>query len=158
MNENEINLIRAYCYKPSANPSVDLLPDDVIAGYLEQWAAVYPYNELQRLYRALISSLQYLVYTDPNLTAGSGSGGSSRTEKIGQVQVTQATTGEYVSRWQKILDDYLDGTIPFSGITVKGKGVISGGVSLKEINRVKANPDNVLGLFEFKDGGGVKKC
>ena len=70
---------------------------------------------------------------------------------MGQVQVTTETTGEYVSKWKRILDGYLSGDLRFPGIrSPKGKSVIIGGVDQREIDRVNANPYSVNGLL--RDG------
>lgn len=144
--QDQINLVRSYCYYPSET----ILPDEIIAAQIDKWLAVYPLpiQEPYALYNATLDCLRYLVYTDP-LWQG-GTQGSSRTEKVGQVSVTQETTGEYVSRWQMILDDYLDGRLVIPGGPSKlGKGVIIGGVSANEINRVNSNFDGVNGLGCF---------
>lgn len=144
--QEQIDKVRAYCYYPSET----LISDEVIAAQIDKWLAVYPKpaQEPIALYNATLDCLRYLIYTDP-LWQG-GSQGSSRTEKVGQVQVTQETTGEYVSRWEKILNDYLDGLISIpGGPRILGKGVIIGGVSANEINRVNCNLDGVNGLGCF---------
>lgn len=143
----QIEQVRAYAYFPSQAQ----LPDLVIANKIDEWLQVYPQNEPMALYKALISALQYLIYTDPNLEAGSGTGGNSRTEQVGQVQVTVETSGEYISKWQRILDGYLSGDLRFPGVrSPKGKTVIIGGVDQREIDRVNANPYSVNGLM--RDG------
>ncbi|MDU4288645.1 hypothetical protein [Mixta calida] len=134
--QQQIEQIRAYAYFPSQTQ----LPDLVIARKIDEWLQIYPQNEPMALYKALISSLQCLIYTDPNLEAGSGTGGNSRTEQVGQVQVTTETTGEYISKYQHILDGYLQGDLRFPGIkSPKGLGVIIGGVDQREIDRVNTN-------------------
>lgn len=145
--QQQIEQVRAYAYFPSQTQ----LPDLVIANKIDEWLQVYPHNEPMALYKAFISSLQYLIYTDPNIAAGTCIGGNSRTEQVGQVQVTVETSGEYISKWQRILDGYLSGDLRFPGIrSPKGKSVIIGGVDRREIHRVNANPYSVNGLL--RDG------
>ncbi len=144
--QEQIDKVRAYCFYPSEQ----LISDAVIEAQIDKWLAIYPKPEQEgiALYNATLDSLRYLIYTDPFWQTGSQ--GSSRTEKVGQVQVTQENTGEYISRWQKILDDYLDGLIKIPGtVSVIGKGVIIGGVKASEINRVNSNLDGVNGLGCF---------
>lgn len=144
--QEQIDLVRGYCFYPTEAE----LPDNIIAAQIDKWLAVYPQPDQYAIamYNATLDCLRYLVYTDPNWSGGSL--GSSRMEKVGQVQVTQETTGEYVSRWQKILDDYLNGYLTIPGAPTKlGKGVIIGGVSAKEINRVNCDYDSVNGLGCF---------
>ncbi|MFM8097963.1 hypothetical protein PU656_18700 [Klebsiella pneumoniae] len=142
----QIEKVRAYAYFPSQAQ----LPDSVIASKIDMWADVHG-DTPQTLYNALLDCLRYLVYTDPNIAAGTGTGGNSRTEQVGQVQVTTETTGEYVSKWKRILDGYLSGDLRFPGIrSPKGKNVIIGGVDRREIDRVNANPYSVNGLL--RDG------
>lgn len=144
--QQQIEQIRAYAYFPSQTQ----LPDSVIASKIDMWADVHG-DTPQTLYKALLDCLRYLVYTDPNIAAGTGTGGNSRTEQVGQVQVTTETTGEYLSKWKRILDSYLSGDLRFPGIrSPKGKSVIIGGVDRREIERVNANPYSVNGLL--RDG------
>lgn len=144
--QQQIEKVRAYAYFPSQIQ----LPDKIISDKIDQWATVHG-DTPQTLYKALLDCLRYLVYTDPNIAAGTGTGGNSRTEQVGQVQVTTETTGEYVSKWKRILDGYLSGDLRFPGIrSPKGKNVIIGGVDRREIDRVNANPYSVNGLL--RDG------
>lgn len=146
----QITKVRIYCY----NPPEELLPDLVIATNIDKWEAIYP-NPNQEgivLYNATIDCLYYLVFTDPNSAAGSS--GSKRTEKVGQVSVSVEFTGEYISRWQKILDGYLNGDITIPGYSKIGRNVIIGGVERDEIERVNRNPNSVNGLGCF----GVDRC
>lgn len=141
--QQQIDLVRRHCFYPT----IDELPDTIISAYIDDWLTLYPRPEqlVYALYNATLDCLRYLVYTDPNYS--SGSLGSLRKEEVGQVKVTAQTVGEYISRWQKILDDYLNGILPYPGLkSPLGKGVIIGGVSADEINRVNSNPDSVNGL------------
>jgi len=140
-SQAQINQVRAYAYFPSQ----EQLPDSVINSKIDQWAAVHG-NRPQTLYNALLDCLRYLIYTDANYTPGSA--GSKRTENVGNVSVSVESTGEYISKYQRILDDYLSGNLRFPGIrSPKGRGVIVGGVDQREIDRVKANPYSVNGLL-----------
>lgn len=141
-SQEQIEQIRAYCYFPSQAQ----LPDSVIASKIEQWAEVHG-NTPQTLYNALLDCLRYLIYTDANYTPGSA--GSKRTENVGNVSVSVESTGEYISKYQRILDGYLSGDLRFPGIkSPKGRGVIVGGVDQREIDRVNANPYSVDGLLK----------
>jgi len=145
-NQQQIEQIRAYAYFPSN----EQLPESVIASKIAMWADIHG-DAPQTLYKALLDCLRYLVYTDPNIAAGTGTGGNSRTEQVGQVQVTVETSGEYISKWQRILAGYLSGDLRFPGVrSQKGKSVIIGGVDQREIDRVNANPYSVNGLM--RDG------
>lgn len=144
--QEQIDLVRRHCFYPSQAE----LPDQIISDYIDDWLALYPEPEkyVYAMYNATLDCLRYLVYTDPNYS--SGSLGSMRKEEVGQVKVTAETTGEYISRWKRILDDYLDGKLLYPGLkSVLGKGVIIGGVSQREIERVVSDPDNVDGLGCF---------
>lgn len=147
----QIEKVRSYCF----NPSQTLLPDAVVVANIDKWLGVYP-NPAQEgvaLYNATIDCLYYLVYTDPE--APTSKDGYKRTEKVGQVQVSVETTGEYISKWQNILNGYLNGDlyIPGQPSTI-GKTVIIGGVDRSEIDRVNFNRNSVNGLGCF----GVDRC
>lgn len=142
----QIAKVRSYCF----NPPEELLPDTVIAANIDKWLAIYPdpKQEGVALYNATIDCLYYLIYTDPNQPTGST--GYKRTEKVGQVQVSVESTGEYISKWQKILQGYLNGDIKIPGQPNNiGKSVIIGGVDRGEINRVNSDRNNVNGLGCF---------
>lgn len=140
--QKQIEQIRAYCYFPSQ----EQLPDSVIDSKIDQWATVYG-DTPQTLYNALLDCLRYLIYSDADYAAGSA--GNKRTESVGNVSVSVESTGEYISKYQRILDGYLQGDLRFPGIkSPKGRGVIIGGVDRREIERVNANPNSVDGLLK----------
>ena len=141
-SQEQIEQIRAYCYFPSQAQ----LPDNIISDKIDQWAAVHG-NTPKTLYNALLDCLRYLIYTDADYAAGSA--GNKRTESVGNVSVSVESTGEYISKYQRILDGYLQGDLRFPGIkSPKGRGVIVGGVNRCEIERVKDNPFSVDGLLK----------
>lgn len=144
--QEQIDKVRIYCF----NPSPMLLPDAVIAANIDKWTAIYP-DPLQEgvvLYNATIDCLYYLIYTDPD--APTSKSGYKRTEKVGQVQVSVESTGEYISRWQNILNGYLNGDLTLPGQPSRiGKTVIIGGVDRKEIDRVNNDRNSVNGLGCF---------
>jgi len=144
--QEQIDKVRIYCF----NPSPVLLPDAVIAANIDKWLAIYP-DPIQEgvvLYNATIDCLYYLIYTDPD--APTSKSGYKRTEKVGQVQVSVESTGEYVSRWQNILNGYLNGDLTLPGQPSKvGKTVIIGGVDRREIDRVNSDRNSVNGLGCF---------
>lgn len=144
--QEQIDKVRSYCFYPTEQE----LPDTIIAANIDKWLAIYP-NPAQEgvvLYNATVDCLNYLIFNDPN-NAG-GTSGSSRREKVGQVEVEVSYTEGYVSKWQKILDGYLNGYlwIPGTGRPL-AKGVIIGGVDRCEVNRVNRDPNGVDGLWGF---------
>lgn len=144
--QEQIDKVRSYCF----NPSTTLLPDSVIAANIDKWTGVYPAPEQEGvvLYNATIDCLYYLIYTDPD--APTSKDGYKRMEKVGQVQVSIETTGEYISKWQNILNGYLNGDLTIPGQPSKiGRTVIIGGVSRTEIDRVNNTLDSVNGLKCF---------
>lgn len=142
----QILKVRSYCFYPTEEE----LPDAIIAANIDKWTAIYPdpRQEPVVLYNATIDCLYYLIYTDPN--GGGGTAGSTRREKVGQVEVEVGYTADYVSKWQKILDGYLNGDLWIPGTTRPiAKGVIIGGVERCEVDRVKNDPNSVNGLWGF---------
>lgn len=142
--QEQIDKVRSYCFYPTEEE----LPDYVIAANIDKWEAIYPNPEQEGvvLYNATIDCLNYLIFTDPN--GGGGSGGSTRREKVGQVEVEVGYTEGYVSKWQRILDGYLNGDLWIPGTNRPlAKGVIIGGVERSEINRVNRDCNGFDGLF-----------
>lgn len=144
--QEQIDKVRSYCFYPTEEE----LPDDIIAANIDKWLAVYPNPEQEGivLYNATIDCLNYLIFTDPNNSGSSG--GYNRREKVGQVEVEVGYSEGYISKWQKILDGYLDGSLWIPGTTRPlAKGVIIGGVERNEVNRVNFDLNGVDGLHGF---------
>lgn len=150
--QEQIDAVRLYCF----NPSQTELPDEVIGAQIDKWLAIYPLPKDIGIvmFNATIDCLWYLVLTDPN--ASGGTGGSSVREKIGQVEKELGYTGEYVSRWKKLLDGYLDGSLTIPGYRRATSHVIIGGVERCKIDAIKYNPNSVDGLKGL--GVDTRKC
>ena len=137
------------------NPSTDLISEDEIESIIQGWIDIYgndDKNLCKVLWSSLLSLLQFLWNTDiitHNETTG---GATSRTEKVGQVQVTVEygdSSSDYTSPWEDIYNRYLSGELQIPSCpTMSGAAskVLIGGVSQREIDRVNSNPDSVNGL------------
>ena len=121
------------------------IPQDVIAYYLEEWQTVYPEPEDRCfvLHYTVLSLYDWLI-KDASKNA---SGGGTREEKVGNVQIKEGATDKSVD-WQNAKDAYLES--PWTAFPsckdqlakgVAGR-VIVGGVRKNKIDEINLN-DNI---------------
>jgi hypothetical protein len=142
--QQQIDKVRAYAFYPTQQK----VSDAIIEANIEKWEAVISPDVVNRegiiLYNATLDTLRYLVYTDPSESAG-----YRLREKVNKVEREVETQSNYVGKWEKILEDYLNGTLIIPEYSVSGKKVFVGGVSAEEINRVNNDIDSVNGLGRY---------
>ena len=137
------------------SPTEEQISDVIIGNIIQTWINVIgddDDNLCQILYDSLLSVLQYLWNKDL-INQGNQSGGATgRTEKVGEIQVSQtwSSTSVYNSPWEGIYNKYLNGDLLIAGCSFEGRGIASkviiGGVDRCEIHRVNSRPNSVNGL------------
>lgn len=137
------------------SPNQETISDATMLTIVQSWIDVLGEDDANKctvLWNSLISVLEYLWNTDMINHAQTTGGATSRTEKVGQVQVqVQYDNGStsYTSPWENIYDNYLNGTLQIPGCAIANgvsSKVLIGGVSANEINRVNNKHDGVNGL------------
>lgn len=139
--QEQIDRVRLYCF----NPTPEQLSDEVIGAQIEKWLNIYhlPEQEPYALFNATLDCLRYLIFLDK---ANQGAG-TRRREQVGEVWVEVENKVGWVSRWQWILDQYLDGSLTFPDVNRgSSANVIIGGVDRQEVNRIATDVSSVNGL------------
>jgi len=109
------------------------------------------YTGCQVVYYSAVEVLQWLIRQQSKGQAGSlGAGLSKKTEKVGDVSISQEyafNDSSVTSGWDRVLEDLEEdpssiGCIVFTDSKEDMGLVLLGGVSQKEYHRVKDNPDS----------------
>ena len=123
--------------------SEQLLPDATIELFLSRWELQFdvdnkPQNEPLVLWNTTVSCLQYLI----SKTVSSGNIGTSRTEKIGQEQIS-VTGGSQLQAWKDLLQ-YITENPDFIDPSLGGFDnlIIIGGVRKDKFEEVRKNPNS----------------
>lgn len=123
--------------------SEQLLPTATIDLFLSRWELQFdvdnkPENEPLVLWNTTISCLQYLI----SKTVSSGNIGTSRTEKIGQEQIS-VTGGSQLQAWKDLLQ-YITENPDFIDPSLGGFDnlIIIGGVRKDKFEEVRKDPNS----------------
>lgn len=123
--------------------SEQLLPDATIDLFLTRWELQFdvdnkPENEPLVLWNTTVSCLQYLI----SKTVSSGNIGTSRTEKIGQEQIS-VSGGSQLQAWKDLLQ-YITENPDFIDPSLGGFDnlIIIGGVRKDKFEEVRKNPNS----------------
>ena len=79
------------------------IPANIIEYYFNDWTSVYPDNECLTLHNTVASLYEWLIRN----AARDATGGGSRKEKVGELELTLSDTNRGVD-WSKAYDQYLD--------------------------------------------------
>ena len=145
-----VTRLRMLCY----NPSQDLISDEYMENLIQTWIDILGNQDKDLcsvLWNSLASILEYLWNTDVINHNGITGGATQRLERVGEVQVNVRygdDPNEYVSPWETIYNNYLNGDLQIPGCASGGAAskILIGGVSKKEIDRINRNIDSVNGL------------
>jgi hypothetical protein len=123
--------------------SEQLLPTATIDLFLSRWELQFdvdnkPENEPLVLWNSTVSCLQYLI----SKTVSSGNIGTSRTEKIGQEQIS-VTGGSQLQAWKDLLQ-YITENPDFIDPSLGGFDnlIIIGGVRKDKFEEVRKDPNS----------------
>ena len=123
--------------------SEQLLPTATIDLFLSRWELQFdvdnkPENEPLVLWNTTVSCLQYLI----SKTVSSGNIGTSRTEKIGQEQIS-VTGGSQLQAWKDLLQ-YITENPDFIDPSLGGFDnlIIIGGVRKDKFEEVRKDPNS----------------
>ena len=123
--------------------SEQLLPTATIDLFLTRWETQFdvdnkPENEPLVLWNTTVSCLQYLI----SKTVSSGNIGTSRTEKIGQEQIS-VSGGSQLQAWKDLLQ-YITENPDFIDPSLGGFDnlIIIGGVRKDKFEEVRKNPNS----------------
>lgn len=127
------------------NPSEIVLPDNVILLFLNRWTLYFdlvnhPENEPLVLWNTCVNCLEWLIAS----STSSGGYAESRTEKIGQEQISVSGKVSQVEAWQKLLDyillhpEYVDPSLENSIENL----IIMGGVRKDKFEEVRKDPNS----------------
>lgn len=131
------------------NPSTAVLPEEVIELFLSRWELYFdvdnhPENEPLVLWNTCVNCLEWLIAS----STSSGGFAESRTEKIGQEQISVSGKVSQTDAWQRLLDyilmhpEYVDPSLENSIENL----IIIGGVRKDRFQEVKKDP-NSLGAY-----------
>lgn len=123
--------------------SEQLLPTATIDLFLTRWETQFdvdnkPENEPLVLWNTTVSCLQYLI----SKTVSSGNIGTSRTEKIGQEQIS-VSGGSQLQAWKDLLQ-YITENPDFIDPSLGGFDnlIIIGGVRKDKFEEIRKNPNS----------------
>lgn len=132
----------------------DVLSDDTLNYIIQLVIDKDPnYTGCDVLYYSAVDVLKWLVRKqETGTTVGTGEI-KSRKEKVGQVDVSVTydvgTNSSGRGGWESVLEDLLNNPFSIGCLITKDdvntSKVVIGGVSHKEYNKVKSNPDNKSG-------------
>ena len=140
-------------YLVLGNPSTDLLPNEVVNHFIDQWEILFPLDTKSCMltYKTVISSVNYMISKLTN--EGDGvDGGTKRREKEGDVEIEEEyKNGSLAGSWSDWLDMFLkDPTLLLpclaseEGFSSNAMPIVTGLNREKYIN-VLGNPNNISG-------------
>jgi hypothetical protein len=140
-------------YLVLGNPSTDLLPNEIVNHFIDQWEILYPLDtkSCMLIYKTVISSVNYIISKLTNEGDGT-TGGIRRREKEGDVEIEEEyKNGSPVDGWTNWLNLFLkDPTLLIpclaseDGFSSNAMPIVTGLDREKYIN-VLGNPNNISG-------------